>query len=417
MKTSVPQTATLSSRSGDNSPAPSPSNGFLHQTTCNPLQLLAEGIIKQSRFNPMQLLASRQSTVAAIYPSTQVIQKTAGTVNSVNTGWEVMSTYGNHGPYTIANLAEVQAHLQNGLAVDYENMKNGSVWIYRIGNQDFSKPQPPAKKQNLGSPINLHHTIPNNLGLPLTAETAPKDRPWLMGNNFNIDFGGGTDPVAVDGKTEHQQLHDGSLSSTAFRGNSVSISWTLYYDDAGKILSSPLSFNALTHARSADFKHYTDIDLNDMYALGRIISGGNKYNTKDSKQTAGGRYHSERDMILQAERLPDFGGTIAAAVTDELGGTGIPKLLMIHVHSHKLRICEDCYQFLEAFMGGGWITTAKAGIKGGDNMKISMLTSADEKHPILSERKFPDAYKENDTIDIDDLPDILNMDVLRHSPK
>lgn len=415
MKTSIPVSAATSGIK-DQTAKSSLSTGLKQQAaSANPLQLLETGIANQARFNPMQLLQSRQPSGTS---AQTVIQKTAGTLHQVDAGsWEVTSVNGGFGPYTIANLTEVQPYLQDGNVVDYKNLGNETVWINSIGNQTFSKWLPPAKKQNTGSPIDLHHTIPNRLGLPVTGEKAPKDRPWLLGNRFKIDFGEELDPVEVDGQAEHRKLHKNSVRSGPFRGNSVSISWTLYYEKNGKIKSKDLPVNELRHGKSADFKEYTNIDLNDMYAIGRIISGGNKYNTKDSKQTAGGRYHSERDMVLQAERLPDFGALIAAAVTDKLGETSIPKLLMIHVHSHELRICEDCYQFLEAFMKGSWITTAKAAIKDGENMKISMLTSADFKHAVLSERTPPEAYEEDDTIAIADLPDILNMDVLREKKK
>ncbi|HEU4553160.1 MAG TPA: hypothetical protein VFS25_10010 [Chitinophaga sp.] len=366
----------------------------------------------------MGVLSARPGVVTSHIPA-KVIQRTAGIIYADGNNWVIYTKNGGFGPYTIANIAVIPPNLlQANTEVDYTNQGHGIVWINRIGTTAFPAPvQVAPQQQNTASPIDTSHFINNRIGLGNTAKTSGKDRPWLKGTNFNVDFGGTVGTVSMNSLAQHQPLHEGSEETQGFRGNSVNLSWSLYYEDNSGLQQSHFKLPNFSKFRSADFGQYTNQDLNDMYAAGRLITGHEGYNKQEGLGVAAARYHSERDMVVKAEQLhsPTFARLIATKVNSIIGN-GIPRLLILQLHSHEIRICDECYQFLEAFMQADWINDAKDLIDNGEQLKISMVTSADQPHPALT-GSLSNARNDNATIGIGEMPNILNIGQLSPDKK
>ncbi|MBA2672531.1 hypothetical protein [Ramlibacter sp.] len=364
----------------------------------------AEGILSRAGGASVQRTATVQRTKGVVYQSEK-------------TRWVIFSKTGGHGPYTIANLDAIEPRLLDAnVEVDYKNLNNGTVWINSIGDTSFDPPKEVPKIEEK-SPIDPGHFVNNRLGIGNTDKVQPKDRPWLRGTGFKVDFGEELGSVAIDGFAKHQPLHKKSDESGGFRGNSVKLSMSLHYQDGKQALQQQdFSVKGFKKFHSADFGKYKPQDLNDMYAIGRLIDGEGKYKNQEALKDVAARYHSERDMVVKAEQMqgPRFASVIANQVGQILGEGHIPKLLILHLHSHELRICSDCYQFLDAFMQGDWITDVKDLVPNGEHMKITMLTSADQPHAVLS-GKVNDERPDGATIGIDALPRILNMGQLTQS--
>ncbi len=348
----------------------------------------------------------------------EVVQRTAGVVYAgEETRWVIYSKKGGHGPYIIANIDSIDPKLlAANVEVDYTNMGDSRVWINSMADANFAPPTKKVKKEEK-SPIDSEHAVDNRLGVGETDKDTPKDRPWLRGTSFKVDFGEDIGSVSIDGFAKHQPLHQKSDVTGGFRGNSVKLSMSLYYQDDKKALQQQdFSVKGFKKFHSADFGKYSTKDLNDMYAIGRLITGSRKYTDQDALKDVAARYHSERDMVVKAEQMksPRFAQVIAGQVGQILGEGHVPKLLILHLHSHELRICGDCYQFLDAFMQGDWIKDVKTLLPGGEHLKVSMLTSADQPHPVLS-GKVNDERQDGATIGVDALPRILNMGQLSQS--
>jgi hypothetical protein len=226
------------------------------------------------------------------------------------------------------------------------------------------------------------------------------NRPVFFGDKFNLSFQPQllfpglerTDIVSIGTQSHHEQLHKiNPKPKTMGRGNSIAISWELYYytNDTGlhrKIIAPEGMPNIY---KSADFHEHTKTDLNDLFAMGKHITSGQQFNTTSNFNQSSSQVHSERSFMVVANRN-ELVKNLSDGVNDVLFShepTATPWMLMIQLHSHENEICPTCYQFLESFMSGGWIDEFKAKVIDGNWMQVKMVTSSDEKVTTESQSK------------------------------
>lgn len=353
-----------------------------------------------------------------------VIQRTAGKLLSHGESFLVKPAKGRgHGPYQIANINKIdKSLLESNKEVTYE-LKNRKAYITKIDEYTYESPSNKRKKKPEASWVDVTHDVENNLGLGATDKIALGDRKWLFQDKFTMDFGNDK-KVDFDLRGEHEELCHTSKSSpnSNFRGNYVSIDWILYFEENNAIEKKSLNIDGLMSGESADFlSHKSSFkkNVNDMYSLGRTITENetNKpYNVEASKTIAASKYHSERDFVVKANKL-DLVGKLSKSIDNivKKRKDRLPKLLIVNLHSHENRICNDCFQFLDAFMNGDWIDELKENVAGGKgaNMQVRMITSADN---LASVQKPRDAQKGKSEYKINEMPLILNHIGLSQKP-
>jgi hypothetical protein len=276
------------------------------------------------------------------------IQRTAGTLwvdeAEGSKKYVIYAKRGGHGPYAIANLASIPPELLvQGAEIEYTNNLNKTVTVTAVGTTPIAATSNEQKMELEETPANAvidpTFQVYDRLGLPPTEKREAKTRPWLGGTAFNVDFG--KSAVTVDAASTHHQLHK-EAPEPGFRGNSVTVSFTAYYEnqvdnsigelpfylhegntipaedpslytgpemyedipDTPPPQTLPMTANSNTF-KSADFGEYKDEELNELYALGRNITSQKKYTEGKRKQDVAAQYHSERDFIVKANQV-DF---------------------------------------------------------------------------------------------------------------
>gem|GEM_PF-6419864 len=400
------------------------------------VQLRQQAIVQQ------QPQAGILQAAAPATASPHVVQLAKGQVYQ-NGSTFVVYSLNSYGPYTIYNYQQVAAYLAAGKKIDYQQSgQPNTVIITQIDGHTFDAQAHIQSIQSLntntnnssssssGWTVDTSFGFTNNLGLRPVAKEQKNDRPISFGSSFKVDFqpemlfpglGRPSQEVEIDSGKSHHSLHSSApRSDTMGRGNSIGISWELYYyTNDTRLMRQTISPQGMqSNYKSADFKEHSKEDLNKLFAMGRHVTGNQQFTNNANFTTASAQWHSERAFLIAANEN-ELVTNLAQAINEVLipgdEQIGTPQLLIIHLHSHENAICPTCYSFLTSFMSGSWITQLQAAVIDGPWMQVKMVTSADEQTTSKDQAKKQIANKQKYTLYSDD--DAMHMSDDWHDEK